>query len=145
MDDDEQAIRTLLRDREAAVAKGDAATVLGFFAEEVVQFDLAPPLRLVGSEARNQEALQAWLDTWVKGVKTRLSDVTVVVDGNLAAAWGLLHLRGTSKGTGKVISEWSRSTIILAKANGKWTIIHDHSSYPLRMDGTGLAAVDLVP
>jgi ketosteroid isomerase-like protein len=142
---DENAIRTLLRAREVAVEAGDAEKVISFLAEEVVQYDLAPPLRLVGSEARDQAALQAWFDTWAGGVRTHLSDVTVVVDGDLAAAWGLLHLNGTSKDTGKVVSEWSRSTVVLAKANGEWRIVHDHSSYPLRMDGTGLAAVDLVP
>lgn len=145
MDDDEQAIRALLQAREAAVAAGDAETVLGYFADDVVQFDLAPPLRLIGPQARNVLALQAWFDTWEGGVKTRLSDISVVLRDGLAAVWGLLHLSGISRATGQAVAEWSRSTVVLEMQDGAWKIVHEHSSYPLRMDGSGLAAVDLVP
>jgi uncharacterized protein (TIGR02246 family) len=145
MDHDEQAIRALLQAREAAVAAGDAETVLSFFADEVVQFDLAPPLRLIGPQARDVQALRAWFDTWESGVTTQLSEITVVLREGLAAVWGLLHLSGTSRATGHTVAEWSRSTVVLEKQDGVWKIVHEHSSYPLRMDGSGLAAVDLFP
>ena len=145
MSDDETAIRALLLAREAAILRGDAAAALTAYAEDIVNFDLAPPLRMVGPAARDRDALQQWFDTWDGGPATRLSEIAVVVDGDLAAVWGLLQLRGISRDGGRAVDEWSRNSVVLARRDGKWRIIHEHSSYPLRMDGSGMAAVDLLP
>lgn len=145
MDEDERAIRAVLTDREEALSRGDAEAASLAYAREVVQFDLAPPLRLRGAEVHDPQVLQRWLDTWDGNrVEARLSDVSVVVSGDLGAAWGLLHLRGVSK-EGTVVDEWSRSTVIFERRGGAWRIVHEHSSYPLRMDGSGQAATDLKP
>lgn len=143
--DDERAIRAILAEREEALARGDAVAASSSYAEEVVQFDLAPPLRLRGADVHDPQVLQRWLDTWEGNrVDARLSDLAVTVSGDLGAAWGLLHLRGVSK-QGTVVDEWSRSTVILGRRQGAWRIIHEHGSYPLRMDGSGQAATDLEP
>lgn len=143
--EDERAIRAILAEREEALARGDAAAASSSYAEEVVQFDLAPPLRLRGADVHDPQVLQRWLDTWEGNrVEARLSDLTVTVGGDLGAAWGLLRLRGVSK-QGTVVDEWSRSTVVFGRRQGAWRIIHEHGSYPLRMDGSGQAATDLEP
>jgi ketosteroid isomerase-like protein len=142
---DERAIRAILVDREEALARGDAVAASSFYAEQVVQFDIAPPLRLQGAEVHDPQVLQRWLETWEGDrVEARLSDITVVGSGDLGAAWGLLRLRGVSK-QGPVVDEWSRSTVIFGRRQGEWKILHEHGSYPLRMDGSGQAATDLKP
>ena len=145
MDENERAIRAVLAEREEALARGDAVTASVSYAGDVVQFDLAPPLRLQGADVHDPRVPQRWLDSWEGNrVEARLSDLAVTVSGDLGAAWGLLHLRGISK-QGTVVDEWSRSTVIFARRQGGWRIIHEHGSYPLRMDGSGQAATDLKP
>jgi ketosteroid isomerase-like protein len=36
-------------------------------------------------------------------------------------------------------------TTILRRSDGRWRIVHDHSSTPFYMDGSYRAATDLVP
>jgi hypothetical protein len=36
-------------------------------------------------------------------------------------------------------------TFVLSKSTKEWEIVHEHHSYPTRMDGSGLAAIDLHP
>ncbi|HEX4764804.1 MAG TPA: nuclear transport factor 2 family protein [Lichenihabitans sp.] len=40
---------------------------------------------------------------------------------------------------------WARQTIGLERRDGRWTIVHEHTSTPFYMDGSLRAAVDLVP
>ena len=40
---------------------------------------------------------------------------------------------------------WYRTTVCLRKTDGRWHIVHDHTSVPFYMDGRYRAAVDLKP
>ena len=40
---------------------------------------------------------------------------------------------------------WYRSTVCLRKTEGRWRIVHDHTSVPFYIDGSYRAAVDLKP
>ena len=142
--DDALAIRSLLLERQDALRRSDAEAAQRPYADDAVNFDLAPPLRLRGAEATDVEGIRQWLATWCGGVTTRLSEVTVTIEVDMAAVWGLLHMTGDDK-AGQHVDEWSRNTVILGRREGAWKIIHEHSSYPLRMDGSGLAATDLKP
>ena len=51
MTDDKGQILQLLRDQEAAIRRGDADMAISILAEEVVTFDLPPPLEHRGSGA----------------------------------------------------------------------------------------------
>ena len=58
---------------------------------------------------------------------------------------GLFRLAGRSRQRGETVDEWSRNTVVLARGSQSWRIIYEHSSYPLRMDGSGMAAVERLP
>lgn len=54
------------------------------------------------------------------------------------------RMRGIKKDGGPVDS-WNRRTVVLKRSDHGWKIVHDHNSYPMKMDGSGLAATDLTP
>ena len=141
---DVQAIRALLTDRENAVAEGDAAGAVAAFAPSATSYDLQPPLA-IRFDARSAAAeLESWFATWEGAVETRLADPAITVEGELAVAFGLSCLTGTPKG-GAPLSSWFRSTMVLRKEADAWRIVHEHNSFPMLMDGSGLAATDLQP
>ena len=68
----------------------------------------------------------------------------MVVDGDLAVAWGLSRMRGKKRDTGPV-ELWYRTTLCFQRQHGKWKVIHEHASVPFLMDGSDKAAIDLKP
>lgn len=137
-------VLAVVRAQEDATARGDANAVVAAMSPDVVMFDLPPPLRYRGDEARNVDGLESWLSTWANGVTVRLDEPEVIIEGNLAVVHGLSRMVGT-KTDGTEVDSWSRRTIVLRRASGAWAIVHEHASFPLRMDGTNQAATDLLP
>jgi ketosteroid isomerase-like protein len=144
VDRDKESILSVLRAQGAAVARGDAAGVVAAMAENVVSYDLPPPLEARGADARNVEGLNAWFSTWDGGVTVEIAAPTVLVDGDLAVVFGLSRMRGVKKGEGP-LDQWSRRTIVLQRRGGDWRIVHEHGSFPMEMDGSGKAATGLRP
>ncbi|MEQ9505556.1 MAG: nuclear transport factor 2 family protein [Hyphomonas sp.] len=50
-----------------------------------------------------------------------------------------------TKTDGECVDLWFRATTILRRIEGRWLIVHDHTSTPFYMDGSQRAALDLVP
>lgn len=139
-----RAIRDLIDARNDAVRAGDTARAMAAMAEDVVTFDLAPPLQLAGAPARDTAGMEEWLATWDGPVSVVMPEPTVVVEGDIAFAHGLSRMRGTKRGGGPV-DLWYRSTLCLKRGTDGWTLLHEHRSVPMKMDGSGLAATDLRP
>lgn len=137
-------IGTLLAERSAAIAAGDAAGAVATTADGAVTYDLVPPLRYVHDREAAIANLDAWFSTWAGPIESDLIDPTIIVSGDLAVAYGFSHLRGTST-SAEPHESWFRTTVVLERQPDGWRIIHEHLSYPMRMDGTELAATDLKP
>jgi len=142
--DDKNRILDLIARRNAAVARGDAEAIVAPLSEEVVAYTLAPPLAHSGAEARDATAVEAWLATWHEPPRVELRDPTVLLDGDLAVAFGFAAMRSTTAG-GEDNILWYRTTTVLRRRDGKWTIVHEHESVPFLMDGSDKAALDLEP
>jgi uncharacterized protein (TIGR02246 family) len=141
---DEQAIRQLLQTRPEATRRGDVDGMVAAYARDVVIFDIAPPLSHKGSEATDTGALREWLATWEGPVEVQLDQVQVRVEGDTAFAFGYLRMTGTKKKEGKQ-DMWMRSTVCLTRRDGDWKIVHEHTSLPMKMDGSQKVAADLTP
>ena len=141
---DEANVLTAVRQRNAAVARGDAEAIVAPLGDEVTLYTLAPPLAHSGSDARDAEAVQAWLATWESPPRIELRDPTVLVDGDLAVVFGFSAMRG-AKVDGEDDTLWYRSTTVLQRRASQWSIVHEHESVPFLMDGSNKAALDLKP
>ena len=144
MSADEQAVRAVLGSRDDAIGAGDAERAVASIAEGSVNFDLAPPLAQIHAPAPVIAGLRDWFATWDGPVTSRLDDPTVLVSGDLAVAHGLAHMQGVKTGDGP-LALWFRQTVVLERRGGRWTIVHEHSSVPMAMDGSGRALTDLMP
>jgi uncharacterized protein YndB with AHSA1/START domain/ketosteroid isomerase-like protein len=138
---DQAAIRAILGDRTNGLFGKVADLVTRHLADDVVNFDLAPPLQTVGPD---KAALQAWFDTWDGPIGWSLGELVVEVGGDIAVARGLGHLMGKKK-SGEAADLWVRVTKTFGRRDGAWKITHEHTSMPFLMDGSFKAATNLKP
>ena len=144
MIDDIATIQALLAGRNAAIGAGDAAAAVATTAMGAITYDLPPPLAYTHEPAAAIAGLNAWFSTWEGPVSLHFKSPTIRVCGDLAVAYGLTRLSGLSKSAGAHES-WFRTTIVLERRPAGWHIVHEHSSYPTRMNGSGRSAIDLTP
>jgi ketosteroid isomerase-like protein len=144
MTQDEAAIRALLDERTAALRDKDAARAVATLADDVVAFELAPPLALGPQAARDEAGLAAWLSGWEGPVGIEIRELHIETGGDVGWCRSLNRLHGTLRG-GRRVDMWMRSTLGLRRQRGAWKIAHGHSSVPFLMDGSFRAATDLEP
>jgi ketosteroid isomerase-like protein len=112
------------------------------YASHAVIYDLEPPLSHDGISV---ERKREWLATWDTPIELIAQDFKVVVSGDSAFGHGYLRMTGTPKAAGRQVSFWMRSTMCFQRIDGKWKIVHEHTSVPFYMDGSLRPAFDLQP
>ena len=141
---DETAIRTQFEERARALYNKDAKAAVRHYADDIVNFDLAPPLAQRGREATDPAVLQGWFDSWDWPIGMAFEQVQVRVAGDLAFAFGFLHMTG-GRTDGSLTDVWARFTVCLERRGDEWKIVHEHQSFPTKMDGSEKSASDLKP
>jgi ketosteroid isomerase-like protein len=141
---DPDLIRQLLDRYEAAIHDKDAQATVACLSEDVVAYDLAPPLAFEGKAARDTANLQKWFDTWNGPILSASRDLHIRASGDVAFACTLQHMTGT-KVDGEQVDLWFRATAGLIKTADGWRIAHLHNSVPFAMDGSRRALLDLKP
>jgi PhnB protein len=134
-------IRSVIDSWAQAMRVKDAAGVVAHQTQDFVQFDLAPPLRVV---CPGPKGLQAWFATWRGQIGYTIGDLDVTVGDDVAFCHGLIHLTG-NRTDGSESDVWFRNTLCLRKVGDAWKIAHGHESVPMHMDGSFKAAIDLKP
>lgn len=136
-------IKAVIDDRIAAIGDMDAARAIGCLTDDVVAFELAPPLSLSADEVRDEAGFAAWLAGFDE-IAIEVRNLAIEADESIGFARALHHLVATRVG-GRSVSLWLRSTLCFRREPGGWRIAHAHSSVPMLMDGSFLAAIDLEP
>jgi ketosteroid isomerase-like protein len=112
------------------------------YADDVVSFDVEPPLQHVGIAAK--------LDNWARAfgffevLTYEIRDLSVVAGDDVAFAHGFGRLAGTLKNGAATDGMWVRATFCLRKINGEWLIFHDQVSVPFDI-ASGQGVTDLEP
>jgi ketosteroid isomerase-like protein len=110
----------VIRNWEAAVQRQDLPGVLEHHSPHLVMFDVPEPIQARGL-AEYAETWELFFANQTPGPSSfRLHELTVMVDGSLAAAHALLDV-------GEIRC---RLTSILRKLDGEWMIVHEHHSSP---------------
>lgn len=138
----EQELRDLVEDRVRAVRAKDRDALAAHPAEDVVTFDVLPPLNSRGNGAV-LEHLDQWLDSYAGPIDYAVRDLQVTATGDLGFCSFLYHVGGTLKAGGQV-DMWVRATLCFRRLDGRWRIVHDHESVPFD-PATGLALLDAEP
>jgi uncharacterized protein (TIGR02246 family) len=125
---DEQQIRTLIERWAAAVHEGDMATVLADHDPGILMFDVPPPEQGV-------RGIDAYRETWpgffawqASGAVFEIESLDVTAGGDVAFASALLRC-GTPEQFEREPEQRLRLTVGLRKADGRWTVTHEHHSF----------------
>jgi uncharacterized protein (TIGR02246 family) len=126
MPTDEQQIRTLVERWANAVHEGDLTGVLIDHADDIVMFDVPPPQQGV-------RGLDAYKRTWpdffewqAQGAVFEIVELDVHAGNDVAYAHALLRC-GMPADIG---DQRLRLTLGLKKQDGRWTVTHEHHSFP---------------
>jgi ketosteroid isomerase-like protein len=144
MPDDKNEIRRVIEDRAATLQTGDVKALLAYYAPQVVEFSLAPPLRQQ-TDAQDPEPVERWIATFEAPPKREVTQLEMAVGADVAYATSIDCLTATPKGMPESFSLWYRVTLGLRKVDGQWLITHEHESVPFEMDGSFKASIDLRP
>lgn len=142
--DDQTQIRDVIEGRAAVLKTGDVATMLSYYAPEVVQFSLAPPLRQP-TDGRDPKPVERWIATFEAPPTREVTELEITAGTDVAFATSIDSLSATPGGAAEGFRLWYRVTLGLRKIDGRWLITHEHASVPFEMDGSFRASVDLQP
>jgi ketosteroid isomerase-like protein len=129
----ESLIRQRLESWANALRAKDLDGLMSHYANDVLVFDVPPPLRYEGAAAYRKN----WAD-WFSSFRDPLvgyeiRDLNVTTGGDLAFCWSLNRITGL-RTSGENTDVWVRATVALRRIGGRWMIVHEHISVPINMD-----------
>ena len=137
-----EELRELVEERVRAVRTKDVAAIRTRPADDVITFDVLPPLNSRGSAAV-VEHMQQWFDGYDGPIDFSVHDVNIDANEDLGFCSFLYHVGGTLTAGGQV-DMWVRATLCCRRIDGVWRIVHDHESVPFD-PATGQAQISLPP
>jgi uncharacterized protein (TIGR02246 family) len=139
---DEGAIQRLLDDGTRALCHKDIEGVMSLYAQEVVTFDIVPPLQYVGADAL-RKLWEEVFSSFQGPIGYEIHDLNITVGDDVAFTHSLNRISGTMN-NGQKTDLWLRWTACFRKINGKWLIVHHQNSVPVDLEH-GKAVLDLKP
>ena len=124
----EEQIEHLIRQQEQAVQRKDIDGAMVNYANEVVSFDVVETLQKVGL-ASCRKRLENWLSQFPDAFSYEIERLSISASEDLGFCHSFNHVIGQLENGDEIDMRW-RATICLKKENGKWSIIHEHSSVP---------------
>jgi len=137
-----QEIRGWLDHWTKAVSAKDVDRVMELYTDDVVAYDVVPPVQYVGKAAYRAD-WQQFFYQYESDLRVETRDLHVGASGELGYATGLQMISGMLK-HGQKSGVWVRFTSLYRKVNGKWLDFHDHVSVPVDIE-YGKALLDLKP
>jgi uncharacterized protein (TIGR02246 family) len=129
MNNEEIAIRQLIEAWASAVRAKDIDGVLAHHTDDVLMFDVPPPVAVRGISAYG-ETWPAFFRALTEGMGAfDITELLVTADDKVAFATALLRC-GSREELAKDDTPRLRLTIGLRKVDGFWKIAHEHHSFP---------------
>lgn len=138
----EREIRGWIDSWTKAFSAKDVDRMMELYTDDVVAYDIVPPLQYIGKPAYRAD-YQQFFAQYEDNLRVELRDLRVGASGELGYATGLEMISGTLK-HGQKSNMWVRFTSLFRKLNGKWLDFHDHVSVPADIE-SGKALLDLKP
>jgi ketosteroid isomerase-like protein len=126
----ERQIKTLVEGWADAVRRHDLSSILAYHDEDIVMFDVPPPLQSKGMD----EYKKTW-DLFFKYHEPSqafdIEELAITAGENVAFAVAIMRCgSGTFSGPPKEGGFLFRLTVGLRKVDGDWRIAHEHHSVP---------------
>ncbi|MFF2846430.1 nuclear transport factor 2 family protein [Streptomyces sp. NPDC058001] len=129
MASDEERIRTLIERWTGAVHQGDIDGVLADHSDDIVMFDVPPPYEGVRGIDAYRATWPPFFEWQAQGATFEIESLDITAGGDVAFAYALLRC-GTEKEFAERPAERLRLTLGLRKEDGRWTVAHEHHSFP---------------
>jgi uncharacterized protein (TIGR02246 family) len=129
--DDAAEIRALIRRWAEAVHAGELDTVVADHADDIVMFDVPPPEEGVRGIDAYRAVWPPFFEWQLKGASFEIVELDVTEGDDTAFAWALLRC-GTPEELTADPENRLRLTIGLRKQGGRWTVTHEHHSFPYK-------------
>ena len=126
---DEQQIRALIEAWAFAAHDGDLATVLADHAPDIVMFDVPPPDQGVRGIDAYRATWPPFFEWQASGAVFQIESLDVTAGPEVAFAYALLRC-GTPADFARDPAQRLRLTLGLRKIEGRWTVTHEHHSFP---------------
>jgi ketosteroid isomerase-like protein len=139
---DESEIRHRIDELVEAIRDEDLERVMSIYAQDVVSFDVEPPLQHVGAGAKRKNWARVF-SMYRRPLDYELRDLAVAVNDDVAFGHAFVRIAGTLP-NGTRTERWLRSTTCFRKIAGQWLIVHDQVSVPLDLE-SGRALLNLQP
>lgn len=139
---DEADIRQRIDLLVEAVRVMDLERVMAMYARDLVSFDIEPPLRHIGTDAKRQNWTKVF-SMYQGPLEYEIRDLAITVGDHVAFGHSLNRISGTLKNGGRT-DLWVRWTTGFRKIDGSWLIAHDQVSVPLDLE-SGNALLSLEP
>ena len=138
----QEEIRSLVEKWADAIRRRDFDELKEHYAEDVVVFDVPPPLRVKGRDEYRKN-MERWLGNFKGSVECEMAEVEITAGEDVAFVRSLTKVsdrldESTSSGS------WVRATVCYRKIGGRWVVVHEHASLPFN-GMTTQSVVDLVP
>lgn len=124
----EAEIRDVLEKWAKATREGRHDDVLANHSDDLVTFDVLPPMKYE-SAAAYRESWDEWQPDAQGEMRFELEDLTISAGTEVGFAFGLLQCGGTLP-NGKTFRDTVRVTFGLRKQTGEWKVAHQHVSKP---------------
>jgi ketosteroid isomerase-like protein len=139
---DEAQVRARMEAWATALRAKDLDGLMAHYAEDILVFDLAPPLQYEGKAAYRKN-WGDWFPSFQGPVGYEIRGLSIATGGDLAFCRSLNRISGI-RTSGEKTDVWVRATVGLRKIGGKWMVAHEHFSVPINME-TFAAELELEP
>lgn len=127
---DEAEIRAVVEEWAAAVRDYDIDRIVADHDAQIVMFDVPPPYEGVRGIDEYTKSWPPFFEYLRSGAAFEIVELDVVAGADVAFAYALL-VCGTPDDTRANPAKRLRITVGLRKQDGRWTVVHEHHSFPL--------------
>lgn len=125
------AVRSRIEGLAQAIRNKNIDELMTYYSQEVVVFDLMPPLDLRGAAAYRRN-FERWFAAIDGPIDFEMKNLRVTQGAALAFCDFLSHITGKRPGGGQA-DYWVRVTSCFEKLDGQWLVTHEHISTPAKM------------
>jgi uncharacterized protein (TIGR02246 family) len=129
----EQEVKAAAESWADAIRAKDFDRLMEHYTDDVVVFDVPPPLRKQGRDLY-RESWVGWLGQFQGEIVCEFKDMEIIA-GDEVAFFHTLTKIGEKDDGGSESGSWVRVTVGLRKTDGRWLATHEHASLPFTMGG----------
>jgi uncharacterized protein (TIGR02246 family) len=129
----EEEIRAANEKWAEAVRNRDFDALMEHYADDVVVFDVPPPLSKRGRD-EYRKSWESWLEGFKGHIKVEFKETEITAGENIAFLHTLTKVSDVAH-DGAESGSWVRVTVGFRKIDGRWLVTHEHVSIPAGMGG----------